>query len=219
MVRAVATASAISRSCSLPVVAWPEVHERMGVFMEDERTGELIGRPGKSRSYFEEHYPQLLLPDSLNEHGWWSRPAETEPRWKQRAGDFLAELRRRHPVPGDVCAVETPADWSADLASWALTLAPGDLPPAPIDFRPGHTILDAARFLGRLQADVRSGPAGPRARFGALQGDLAQLHRLLSSHQRSTHQEHRPAGTACDTGEKHPPRPAGDKGRPAGAMG
>ncbi|MBN2551152.1 MAG: histidine phosphatase family protein [Spirochaetales bacterium] len=109
MVRAVATASVVSRSCNLPVVAWPEVHERMGVFMEDERTGELIGRPGKSRSYFEEHYPRLLLPDSLNEHGWWSRPAETAPQWKQRAGDFLAELRRRHGSGEDRVAVVTHA--------------------------------------------------------------------------------------------------------------
>jgi 2,3-bisphosphoglycerate-dependent phosphoglycerate mutase len=107
MVRAVATATEVSRSCNLPLVAWPEVHERMGIFLEDERTGELIGQPGKSRSYFEKHYPELQLPDSLNEHGWWSRPAETEPQWKQRTRDFLAELRRRHGNGEDRVAVVT----------------------------------------------------------------------------------------------------------------
>jgi 2,3-bisphosphoglycerate-dependent phosphoglycerate mutase len=96
MVRAVATATAVSRTCNLPVFAWPEVHEQLGIFLADEQTGELVGRPGKSRSYFQEHYPDLKLPESLNEHGWWNRPVETEAEWEQRARDFLVELRRRH---------------------------------------------------------------------------------------------------------------------------
>jgi 2,3-bisphosphoglycerate-dependent phosphoglycerate mutase len=33
---------------------------------------------------------------SLNEHGWWNRPAETAEQWWQRAKDFLAELSKRH---------------------------------------------------------------------------------------------------------------------------
>jgi len=107
MVRAVATATAVSRTCDLPLVAWPEVHEQLGVFLADEQTGELIGRPGKNRSYFRKHYPDLRLPASLNEHGWWNRPVETEADWKQRAGDFLIELQRRHGSGEDRVAVIT----------------------------------------------------------------------------------------------------------------
>lgn len=107
MVRAVATATAVSRTCDLPVIAWPEVHEQLGIFLADEQTGELIGRPGKSRSYFREHYPDLQLPETLNEHGWWNRPVETEAQWKQRAKDFLAELRSRHGNGEDRVAVVT----------------------------------------------------------------------------------------------------------------
>ena len=107
MVRAVATATAVSRSCNLPLVAWPEVHEQAGIFLADEQSGELIGRPGKSRSYFERHYPDLQLPESLNEHGWWNRPVETETEWKQRAREFLNELGRRHGSGEDTVAVIT----------------------------------------------------------------------------------------------------------------
>jgi 2,3-bisphosphoglycerate-dependent phosphoglycerate mutase len=107
MVRAVATAAAVSRSCNLPAVAWPEVHEQLGIFLADEQTGELVGRPGKSRFFFEKHYPDLQLPESLNEHGWWNRPVETQAQWKQRARDFLAELRRRHGTGEDRVAVVT----------------------------------------------------------------------------------------------------------------
>jgi 2,3-bisphosphoglycerate-dependent phosphoglycerate mutase len=107
MVRSAATATAVSLKCDLQAVAWPQIHERMGIYLEDEQTGELTGRPGKTRSYFEEHYPDLLLPDSLNEHGWWNRPAETEEQWGQRAGDFLAELNTRHGNGEDRVAMVT----------------------------------------------------------------------------------------------------------------
>lgn len=107
MIRSVATATAVSLKCDLQPVAWIEVHERMGIFLEDEQTGERIGRPGKNRSFFQEHYPDLLLPDSLNEHGWWNRPAETEEQWRQRAGDFLAELYKRHGHSEDRVAIVT----------------------------------------------------------------------------------------------------------------
>jgi 2,3-bisphosphoglycerate-dependent phosphoglycerate mutase len=107
MVRAVATAAEVSRTCGLPMIAWQEVHERMGIFLEDEKTGEMIGRPGNSRSYFQKHYPTLLLPDTLDDHGWWNRPAETESQWKQRARDFICELRRRHAGGEDRVAVVT----------------------------------------------------------------------------------------------------------------
>jgi 2,3-bisphosphoglycerate-dependent phosphoglycerate mutase len=107
MIRAVATATTVADSCKLPLVAWPEVHEQLGIFLADEQTGQLVGRPGKSRSFFEQHYPELQLPESLNEHGWWNRPVETEAQWKQRARDFLAELKSRHGTGDDRVAVVT----------------------------------------------------------------------------------------------------------------
>jgi len=115
MIRSVATATAVSLKCDLEAVAWPEVHERMGIFLEDERTGELIGRPGKTRSYFREHYPDLLLPGSLNEHGWWNRAVESEEQWRQRARDFLAELNKRHGHSEDRVAAVTHGGFSHEV--------------------------------------------------------------------------------------------------------
>ncbi len=107
MVRSVATATAVSLTCDLQAAAWPQIHERMGIYLADEQTGQLIGCPGKTRSYFQQHYPGLLLPDSLNEHGWWNRPAETEEQWGQRAKDFIAELSKRHGNGEDRVAIVT----------------------------------------------------------------------------------------------------------------
>jgi hypothetical protein len=94
--------------------------------------------------------------------------------------ELAADLRRRHPAPATPALARAPAaDWPTDLAEWALGLTPEVMPSVPFTLRPGHTIVDRARFLARLQADLRRGPSGPRARYGALQGDLRGLRRVV----------------------------------------
>jgi 2,3-bisphosphoglycerate-dependent phosphoglycerate mutase len=164
MIRAVATATAVSRSCNLPLVAWPEVHERMGIFMEDEITGELVGRPGKCRSYFEEHYPDLRLPENLNEHGWWNRPVETESQWTQRAGDFLTDLRRRHGTEEHRVAVVTHGGFYHEVIL-ALTGGAGtdglwftmhNTGITRIDFHPSYTSVNYHNRLEHLPPELVS---------------------------------------------------------------
>lgn len=164
MVRAVATAAAVSRTCNLPPVAWPEVHEQLGIFLADEQTGELVGRPGKSRSYFEQHYPDLQLPDSLNEHGWWNRPVETQAEWQKRARDFLAELGRRHGTGEDTVAVITHGGFYHEVIL-ALTGGAGtdglwfsmhNTGITRIDFHPAHTSVVYHNRLEHLPPELVS---------------------------------------------------------------
>ena len=68
--------------------------------------------------------------------------------------------------------------WPAALADWALLLSPDDLPER-FTLRQGVEVVDRARFLVSLRRDIRRGPSGPRARYGALQRDLADLNRIL----------------------------------------
>jgi len=95
MVRAVATAAAIAEATGLPLVAWPEIHETGGIYARDDGEKK-TGLPGKPRSYFEQHYPHLVLPDWLDERGWWNRPFEEAAEYKPRAGRVWAELLARH---------------------------------------------------------------------------------------------------------------------------
>lgn len=81
-----------------------------------------------------------------------------------------ARAHRLNPTSGG----EWPADVEA-LGDFVLLLSVDDLPAAPFDFGPAETVVDAAKFLYWLQADVRRGPSGPRARYGALQSDLRRL--------------------------------------------
>ena len=164
MERAVATGTAVSRRCNLPLVAWPEVHEQLGIFLADEQTGQLVGRPGKSRSYFQEHYPDLRLPESLNEHGWWNRPVETEAEWKQRARDFLSELRRRH-GGGEVRVAVVTHGGFYHVVIMALTGGSGpdglwfsmhNTGITRIDFRPTHISIVYHNRLDHLSPELVS---------------------------------------------------------------
>jgi 2,3-bisphosphoglycerate-dependent phosphoglycerate mutase len=105
MVRAVATGMVVSQQLDLPLVAWLDAHETGGIHDKDPQTGEPTGQPGRNRVYFETHYPQLVLPESLGEEGWWNRPFETREQRPERARRFLADLLARHGGRDDQVAV------------------------------------------------------------------------------------------------------------------
>ena len=105
MVRAVDTGTIIARVLGLPLVAWEEAHETGGIYRRDEQTDERIGQAGHNRTYFETHYPDLMLPDSLGESGWWNRPFEEPEQRMARAQRFLRQLLERHNHTEDRVAV------------------------------------------------------------------------------------------------------------------
>ncbi|MBN1146201.1 MAG: histidine phosphatase family protein [Anaerolineales bacterium] len=96
MVRAVATGSAVAQRLQLPLAAWSDLHEGGGIYMNDPESGEPLGLPGKGRAYFQERFPNLLLPEWLDESGWWNRPYETRAERRARARRVLAEFLQRH---------------------------------------------------------------------------------------------------------------------------
>ena len=105
MVRAVATGTAISEAIGLPLVGWKIVHETGGIYERDAETGEPVGIAGNDRAFFEERYPDLVLPESLGEEGWWNRPFETREERPARARRFLEELLERHGTTDDRVAL------------------------------------------------------------------------------------------------------------------
>ena len=92
-----------------------------------------------------------------------------------------AEDRKAVDMPTRVEAVvsERSNDWPAALADFVLLLAPDDLPVEPFELNPWTTVVDRGEFLRWLQADIRRGHTGPRARLGSLQTDLRQLRERL----------------------------------------
>jgi len=105
MVRAVATGTVVASALDLPLVAWEDVHEWGGIYLHDEQTDERIGLPGRNRACFEQHFPDLILPDSLGETGWWNRPFEEPELRLPRAQRVLRDLLERHGGTDDRVAV------------------------------------------------------------------------------------------------------------------
>ena len=105
MVRAVATGTIIANALDLPLVAWEDLHEWGGIYLKDEQTDERTGLPGRNRAYFETHYPDLALPDSMGEAGWWNRPFEEPELRLPRANRVLHDLLERHGGADDRVAV------------------------------------------------------------------------------------------------------------------
>jgi 2,3-bisphosphoglycerate-dependent phosphoglycerate mutase len=95
MIRAVATGTAVAEALDLPLVAWKDIHEWGGMFLEDDNGRH--GRPGKNRAYFDQNFPNYVLPDWLGEEGWWnSAPFEPHEDRLPRARRVLDELLKSH---------------------------------------------------------------------------------------------------------------------------
>lgn len=117
MIRAVQTGSYIAEATGLTLVAWPEIHERGGLHDIDEATGQDAGQPGPNRDFFAEHFPQLVLPDTLGDEGWWNRPPETVDEAIPRARAVWQRLMERHVGSHDIVAIVTHGGFFQSLLS------------------------------------------------------------------------------------------------------
>jgi broad specificity phosphatase PhoE len=96
MERAVSTAAPTVRALgTVPFSAWIEIHEEGGMYAREEKD-DLKGLPGKPRSFFEKNFPELELPDQLDESGWWNRAFESDEERQLRADKVLADMIARH---------------------------------------------------------------------------------------------------------------------------
>ena len=106
MVRAIGTGMMVARALGLPLVAWLDAHETGGIYLDDPQTGTRIGQPGKNRAAFERLFPDLVLPESLGDAGWWNcRPFEERHQRPARAERFVRDLLARHSGTEDRVAV------------------------------------------------------------------------------------------------------------------
>ncbi len=96
MERAVHTASYLADKLQVPFAAWEQIHESGGIYGRDGED-KLQGLPGKTRGWYEAHYPTFALPESLDGSGWWrNRPHESEEQANERAKIVWADLLARH---------------------------------------------------------------------------------------------------------------------------
>jgi 2,3-bisphosphoglycerate-dependent phosphoglycerate mutase len=101
MQRAVRTANAISRELKVPLKTWYGIHEGGGIYLEDDNDHP-IGQAGKPRAFFEDEFPELELPDEVDENGWWNKSFEEREERFLRARQALADLKNQYENKDDV---------------------------------------------------------------------------------------------------------------------
>ena len=103
------------------------------------------------------------------------RAVATEPGYE------INEINEISPLPGcEAISSVDPEDWDAEtsrLIDWFSTTTP---PAEPFELCRGVTVLDPVRWWRSIEGDIGCGPNGPRARYGAIQGDLQKLYDLLT---------------------------------------
>lgn len=120
MRRAIQTGHAIAAAVDLPLQVWREIHEWGGIFERNPATGEHVGLPGLRRSELDGHFPRLVVPDWLDEAGWWNRPFEPREAAQPRAQAFWQALLARHGNTDDRVALVTHAGFTAALLQTLL---------------------------------------------------------------------------------------------------
>jgi 2,3-bisphosphoglycerate-dependent phosphoglycerate mutase len=116
MIRAVETAAIIAQRLKMPVQALSDVHERGGIYRRDPISGSKECLPGKDLYYYQEKFPQIILPDNFIESGWWDRrPVEDIENCRKRAGSFLQFLKNKHGETPDHVAVISHCAFYNDL--------------------------------------------------------------------------------------------------------
>lgn len=114
MLRAVMTGEAIAEACGLQPVAWPELHERGGLYNVDASGDEIVVQ-GPGRDYFARSHPTLILPDEMQDDGWWNRPREELDEALARARAVWEKLLSRHGDTEDRVALVTHAGFFQSL--------------------------------------------------------------------------------------------------------
>ena len=110
MTRSVMTAQYVAEALDLTTVAHPDIFERGGIY-QPGGDGAEEGLPGPGKDYFRERFPELALPESLDEQGWYNRPYETEPVFVSRVAKALADIKARHIDSDDRVAMVVHGDF------------------------------------------------------------------------------------------------------------
>ena len=128
MTRAIQTGLPSAAALNLPLVALPTIHEYHGIHqMFDDGDGKWRREPlpGPNRHYFTTHFPELVLPDDLQEAGWWRSRKETHLDMLRRAEQSIEWLWARHSAEDRVVIISHGAFYQAFI--YAL-LELGQLP-------------------------------------------------------------------------------------------
>ena len=110
MTRSILTAEYIAAHCKIPAQALPDIFEQYGIY-EHDSSGAMRGLPGPGREYFTTRFPDIRLPENVNEAGWWNRDAETTSEFILRVKTVVDSIRQQHAHTDDSVAMVVHGDF------------------------------------------------------------------------------------------------------------
>jgi broad specificity phosphatase PhoE len=97
MWRALQTAYFMGQALRLAPEVWVDLHEKGGIYLDDEDGRGPVGHPGKTRQEIQAAFPHYVLPEGITEHGWWNQGYEDWTACHERAIQVADELRQWPP--------------------------------------------------------------------------------------------------------------------------
>jgi 2,3-bisphosphoglycerate-dependent phosphoglycerate mutase len=110
MTRSILTACYIGEAFGIRPLALADVFERKGVYKVDDK-GREVGVEGPARGYFEDRFPDLVLPGALDGNGWWNRPVESDRDFLARVKKSLERIIERHGESSDSIGLVSHGDY------------------------------------------------------------------------------------------------------------
>ena len=95
MHRALQTAGYISRTLNLNPEVWLDIHESGGIYLDYNDERGVVGYPGKTRNEILGEFPNVTLPETVTENGWWDVNAGQED-WFTCQGRAIRVAHRLH---------------------------------------------------------------------------------------------------------------------------
>jgi broad specificity phosphatase PhoE len=150
--RCLHTATEIGETTGLAPEIWVDVHEEMGIWMEEEEEA----LPGLTPDQIGERFPKVKIPEDMAPDGWWNRPVEREEEWVARASRVAHLLRTEMAHRNERIAVVTHGGFTKDLLSALVNGGPmsgasfstQNTSIARIDFDPSGLQI---RYLNRVE--------------------------------------------------------------------
>jgi len=95
MKRSLETVSPIGVAIGLKPEVWLDIHEVGGIYNFNSDFTKKIGLSGLNRKQIHHTFPEYVLPEDINDEGWWNKDAETLSETSLRAKKVLNVMRDR----------------------------------------------------------------------------------------------------------------------------
>ena len=95
MKRSLETANPLGNSIRIKPEVWIDIHEVGGIYEFNSDQTKKIGKSGLNRKQIHHSFPEYVLPEDIDEKGWWNKDAESLSELSERVSRVINTLKDR----------------------------------------------------------------------------------------------------------------------------